>query len=456
MNLKSKIILLAVIPLLAATAIITYVALTQTHVLTSRELAFYESRMIDTRREALRHNVSIAMSAIKPILEDSALSDHDAQEKIKTLLTGLTYGEDGYFFVYDQAGVNIVHPTQPSFVGQNLLEFQDSEGNYLIKSMLHAANNGGGFHRYIWEKPPLMNREDKLSYVVLIDRWQWMLGTGLYLDDIYDDLNSAQASINHNITNSVYSILLIVGGTVLLVISLGVFINIREHHLADARLKTLIQSFIRLQINERRRFSRELHDGINQMLVSSKFRIELVASKIKKGHEQSSVFEEIETAEKMIEQTINEVREISHNLRPSVIDDLGLIPAMQQLLDNFSERTNISVNSDYPSNLDQLPEVIEITLYRFVQECLSNIEKHAGASKVIIRAWLQSDRLKFECKDNGKGFDAEQASDGIGLINMRERLELVEGDFNLTSRIGGGTIIKASLPIGTERETNDA
>lgn len=446
MTLKSKIILLTVIPLLLATAIITYLGVTHAQSLTQQELALYEQRMIETRKQSLKDNVAIAMSAIRPILENPSLTTAQAKLEVRRLLTGLNYNDDGYFFAYTLDGINLVHPTQPNFVGQNLLEFQDREGDFLIKNLIEAAKSGGGFHRYIWEKPPQLIQEDKLSYVVLIEPWGWMMGTGIYLDDIYRDLDAAQASMNKNISNSLFTVLFILGLTVATVLLLGLFINLREHRLADERLKKLIKRFIRLQISERRKFSRELHDGINQLLVSSKFRIELVGNKLRKGIHQDTIEADLEQAEKVIEQTIREVRQISHNLRPTLLDDLGLEAALIGLLEQFSERTRVNIKHQFTLNLDALAEEVEITLYRLSQECLTNIEKHANANNVAIKIWLQKDALHFECKDDGRGFNPEENVSGIGVFNMRERLELIEGEFAIDSEAEFGTTVRALVP----------
>ncbi|TPE49204.1 histidine kinase [Maribrevibacterium harenarium] len=448
MKLKSKILLLTVVPLVSATAIITYLGVSQAKALTQQQLALYEQRMIETRKQALKDQVAIAMSAIRPVLDNYILPEEEAKRQVKQILTKLRYNDDGYFFAYTQEGINLVHPTQPEFVGENLLDFQDREGNFLIKNLLIAANSGGGFHRYIWEKPPQMQQEHKLSYVELISRWQWMMGTGLYLDDIYDDLRNTQTKMNENISRSLFTVVGIMVLTVALVILLGLLINLHEHRLADARLKTLIQRFIRLQISERRRFSRELHDGINQLLVSSKFRIEVVSNKLERQADPASIRSDLIKAEEVINQTIQEVRQISHSLRPMLLDDLGLEVALSSLLEQFAERTKIQVTHHFTPNLNQLPEEIEITLYRLTQECLSNIEKHADATKVDIQLYQKEDTLYFECQDNGKGFDPKDKQEGIGLLNMRERLELVEGQWSLSSTESKGTKVKASLPVG--------
>ena len=447
MRLKSKIILLAVAPLIVATTIITYLGFQSARDLAELELAIYEYNLVNAKKQALKSHVNIALSAIRPILEDTQLDDEQAQFQVKKILAGLSYEAAGYFFAYETTGVNLVHPTQPDFVGKNLWEFQDRSGNYLIQGLIKAAQSGGGYHRYIWEKPPLMNQEDKLSYAVIIERWDWMMGTGLYLDDIYAELTKTKAIMNDNIQRSFFTVIEVVVVTVVLVILLGLAINLHEHKLADSRLKALAQRFMRLQVSERRGFSRELHDGINQLLVSCKFRVELASNKLKRDHDKAVIQQELAKADDLINHTIREVRQISHNLRPTLLDDLGLDTALNSLIDQFRERTELHVNYHFDV-ISEVPDEVEITLYRLTQESLMNIEKHANAKNISLNVWQSHRHLVFECSDDGDGFSHKDAlSSGIGLINMRERIELIGGDFTFESQLNKGTSIHALLPF---------
>lgn len=445
MGLKSKIILLAVTPLIVATAIIIYLSLQSAQELAAEELAIYEYNLVNAKEKALKNHVNIALSAIGPVLENEELDDATAQAEVKRILAGLRYDEDGYFFVYEMSGVNLVHPTQPDFVGKDLWSFQDRSGNYLIQGLINAAQAGGGFHRYVWEKPPLMNLEDKLSYAVAIDRWNWMMGTGLYLDDIYDELAKTEATMNANIQGSFFIVIVVAVITVIFVVLLGLVINLHEHKLADSRLSAVAQRFMRLQVNERRGFSRELHDGINQSLVSCKFRIELAGNKLRRDDSHDAVQDELLKASDLISQTINEVRQISHNLRPTLLDDLGLDTAIRSLIDQFSERTGIHVEYRFDV-AGEVADEVEISIYRLTQEALTNIEKHAEASAVRLILLKKNQKIEFECRDNGKGI-SENPEPGIGFINMRERLELIGGDFHIASQKGQGTWIYAAFPV---------
>ncbi|MDB4837907.1 histidine kinase, partial [Marinomonas sp.] len=185
--------------------------------------------------------------------------------------------------------------------------------------------------------------------------------------------------------------------------------------------------------------------------VSCKFRIELAGNKLRREDDQGVegyelVHEELVKASDLIGQTIGEVRQISHNLRPILLDDLGLNSALSSLVDQFSERTGIEV--DYRFNVStKMADEVETTIYRLTQEALTNVEKHASASLVTLVFREKQQQLAFECWDNGEGLKVN-ASSGIGIINMRERLALIGGDFSIESQKGKGTRIYAGFPIG--------
>ncbi|MEX1058209.1 MAG: ATP-binding protein, partial [Natronospirillum sp.] len=201
------------------------------------------------------------------------------------------------------------------------------------------------------------------------------------------------------------------------------------------------------QVNERRQFSRELHDGINQQLVSLKLRIELAEKKMAHADTQLSALSDLDLASNILNSTIQEVRQISHNLRPVMLDDLGLRPALRGLIEQFAEHTGIAVELYYNLDEVEVSDDIETTIYRITQECLQNIEKHARAQRVEIRVQYANDRIQFEVTDNGCGFNASISQhQGIGLINMKERVEVIGGTLDLESNPGHGSTISAILP----------
>jgi signal transduction histidine kinase len=228
--------------------------------------------------------------------------------------------------------------------------------------------------------------------------------------------------------------------------------EIVERKIAQDRLQNLSHKIVHLQEEERRRVSRELHDGINQLLVSVKYKIENFEEKLNQNMEQA--LSDIKKADIFLDEAISEVRRVSHDLRPSVLDDLGLVPAINNLVRRFSERNLIDVQlNGVDESFDRLPTDVETAMYRIVQEAMMNIEKHANASHVSININRTDSNVTIRIEDNGDGFSMQNAlrkSDStrsMGLRNMRERIELLQGTFFIHSDIGKGTFLEVKAPL---------
>jgi len=235
--------------------------------------------------------------------------------------------------------------------------------------------------------------------------------------------------------------------------------EIVERKIAQDRLQKLSHKIVRLQEEERRRVSRELHDGINQLLVSVKYKIENFEDKFNQSPEQA--LSDIKKADIFLDEAISEVRRVSHDLRPSVLDDLGLVPAINNLVRRFSERNLIDVQlNGVDESFDRLPTDVETAMYRIVQEALMNIEKHANASLVSININRTDSNITIRIEDNGEGFSMQNAlrksesTRSMGLRNMRERIELLQGTFFIHSDVGKGTFLEVKAPLNLDTPLN--
>jgi len=444
-SLKAKILLLSILPLIVVTIAITMISLNQARILSEQEINTFEENLLRSKHQELRHYVALAMNSIEHLVKDAKPGDLYAEYEVKRILHSLTYGEDGYFFVYDREGTNLVHPIQPQLVGQNLMGLQDANGKYVMRDLIGLAEQGGGFYRYLWQKPSKDELEEKLSYVVQVPKFNWMMGTGLYIDDIAKEVAATRLKVTRNIRNTFFTVVVILLGTIIIIALVGVAINMHASQLADVRLRELAHRYVQFQVSQRRNFARELHDGINQLMVSVKFRLELARDKL--GKDDDSAVNDISKGCDVLNMAIQEVRRISHDLRPIQLDDLGLESALYSMTSDFAERTEIDMNVRLELPERRLPDDIEISLYRIVQEALTNIEKHAQAEQVSVRIWSREGHIWVEVSDDGVGFVPDKTESGIGLLNMRERTELLSGRFSLKSRVGLGTKIRAGFAI---------
>jgi signal transduction histidine kinase len=203
-----------------------------------------------------------------------------------------------------------------------------------------------------------------------------------------------------------------------------------------------LRRIVAAQELERRRLARELHDETGQALTSILLGLRTVESA--KTHD--GVKEAAEELRELVLSTLHDVRRLAVELRPKALDDFGLEPALERLTTTFAEQTGISV--DYHARLpERLSADVETALYRIVQEALTNIVKHAQATRVSIVVTRQRDSVKAVIEDDGVGFEQEETrEDGLGLLGMRERLQLVGGRFAIESDAGSGTTIVAEVP----------
>ncbi|WP_394241638.1 cache domain-containing protein [Vibrio astriarenae] len=439
MPLKAKLILLTLLPLVLVTLSISWISIHQAKSLGEKEVEIFRDSLIKSRESALKDSVDLAFDAIRHVYMDDELNEVEAKLEVKDILTKLRYGSDGYFFAYDEQGVNLVHPIMPELVGQNLLDLKDSNGDYLIEALLFQAKAGGGFHQYLWQKPSTGDIVPKLSYAAWLDKWDWMIGTGLYIEDVRQEVDNMHAAINQNIETTFFSVMVILIVTVAVIIVLTLAINLHEHRLADKNLKELAHKTVMFQEDEKKHLARELHDGINQLLVSSKCHLELLRDKV----DDERLRSHLDKSQHSLMMAINEVRHISHQLRPSALDDIGLEAALTTLLHDFKSHSGLEIDVHFDTNAVKLSSDISTTLYRVVQESLNNVEKHSGAGKVTVMLQQVGAHLQLMVRDDGVGFNvnAALARGGIGLRNMRERVEFIGGDFELMSEVGLGTEI---------------
>jgi two-component system NarL family sensor kinase len=272
-----------------------------------------------------------------------------------------------------------------------------------------------------------------------------MMGTGIYLDDVDAALAKIDTQQSHNIESTMLWIAVIAILSALVVAMSGVALNISELRVADAKLRVLAQRVVESQEEERARLSRDLHDGISQWLVSIKLQIEAGIIRLAGNAEQQQAartsFEHTAT---QLTDVLAEVRRISHDLRPAILDDLGLAAALDHLAAEFTHNCATPVAFEATPGVDALVDMANTVLFRIAQEALTNIERHAGAQRITMRLAREGRQVHLTIADDGHGFDqvgvAIHPKRGIGLRNMMERMEAIGGELRITSSELGTTV----------------
>lgn len=448
MQLRLKVLILAVAPLLLAIAGVAAVVRIESRALAEAELAAVEPVLIAARKAELQHYVQLALGAVERLHDQG--DDAAARNEALATLAKLDYGRDGYFFVYDQGGRNLMHPRQPELVGQDLWNLRDPQGIPTIQRLIAQARTGGGFVEFMWQRPSTGRLERKLGYVALEPKWGWMIGTGIYLDDLAE----ARARIDREASRAINATLGLISAIAVVAAMLvavgGLALNLSDQRDAEARMRALAQQVVRSQETERARVARELHDGVSQWLVSVKYMFESVQVRLEAlpHADLAPVSESLARGITRMNEVLREIRRISHGLRPALLDDLGLAPALEQMASEFSARTQIDARVEADRSID-FPEVLATALYRVAQEALANVERHSGARAVSLRLDRHGTGIRMCIRDDGIGFDAQQVQSlprgGLGLSSMRERVETLGGLFDLRSG-AQGTTIEALFP----------
>jgi len=226
---------------------------------------------------------------------------------------------------------------------------------------------------------------------------------------------------------------------------------LEKSRLMQEHLRHLSHELLSAQEEERKRISRELHDEIGQILTA--INVGLGTLKKETTVNISVLKRKIASSQRLLEKSMNTVHRFAQELRPPLLDDLGLIPALHSYMKGFTKRTRILIRFKASAAVEQLNSDKRTVLYRVAQEALTNVAKHAQAGLVEVRIQTLQGVVRMEIHDNGKSFQVARVLlarkiKRLGLLGMRERVEMVGGSFAVESAPGKGTTIRAQIPIG--------
>lgn len=436
--------LLATLPLVIAVAAIAMLVSNQSRLLAENEIRSLEAQLIEAKKQELRNYVTQARNGFYYIYGNASPDDEDAKERVTQILSAMIYDSDGFFFVYDYDGNNLVHPRQTEFIGKNWSGLTDSAGTPIVDELINIARTGAGYHTYMWPKPSTGEEAMMVTYVTGFQSWDWAVGTGIFIDDVLATVAAARASTQIRIRRTFGQIALITFAALLSVFVTGLWLNLRERKLADTKLQALTERIFDTQEEERGRVARELHDSISQILIGIRYTLELARKRVSTGDARAS--DDLGKGISGLTDAIHEVRRISADLRPGVLDDLGLGPALKSLIDDFQTRTGIATEFETVVFRNRLDKDAKIALYRIAQEALTNVERHADASEVSLEVIGHRNGATMRIADNGTGIPQDRRAGGLGLRNMQERIDQLGGTLRILST-NEGTTIEASAPL---------
>ena len=230
---------------------------------------------------------------------------------------------------------------------------------------------------------------------------------------------------------------------------------LEESEVLKEKLRGLSRQILAVQEEERKKISRELHDVIAQALLG--INVRLATLKSEAGINTKGLGRNITLTQKIVTKSANIVHQFARELRPAALDDLGLIPALQSFMKSFTTRTGVRTHLSAFEGIEKLNAVKRTVLYRVAQEALTNVARHAHASRVEVSIRKEPKFVRMEVSDDGKSFETQpvlrsRASKRLGLLGMSERVEMVGGSFEIESAPGKGTKIIARIPVSKTTE----
>jgi signal transduction histidine kinase len=211
----------------------------------------------------------------------------------------------------------------------------------------------------------------------------------------------------------------------------------------ELELHHAFRKAVEYQEAERKRISRELHDEIGQALTSILIRLKALQDET----DTETIAERLDGLRYLASESIEELRRLAVDLRPAILDHLGILPALRWYVQQLADQSDLAIQFTGPEKIERLPEEIELVLYRVAQEGLTNAIRHSQASRVEVVLEQSPHVLRLRVIDNGKGFDPQNLDRGLGLVGIRERVELLNGNYGVDTTPGEGTSLWVEIPL---------
>ena len=219
---------------------------------------------------------------------------------------------------------------------------------------------------------------------------------------------------------------------------------LRDLRNKESELRRALRRAVELQEDERKRVARELHDEVGQALTSILIRLKTLQEE---EADNSAISDRLDDLRTLTAQTIEELRRLAMDLRPAALDSLGIVPALQWYTQQIAERTGLDIKFRGPDKFERLPLETELILYRVAQEGITNAIRHGKAQSIEITLGRDPQTIRLTITDNGKGFNPIGTNHGLGLVGIRERVELLDGNFSVKTTPGAGAQLLIEIPL---------
>jgi signal transduction histidine kinase len=214
------------------------------------------------------------------------------------------------------------------------------------------------------------------------------------------------------------------------------------------QLRALVRRVVKVQEAERQRIAHDLHDGVTQSILAAIYELHAVRRRLDGAHD---VDRRVDECQQLLDGALQEMKHIIHALRPRALDELGLVPALENFAASVRDQRGIGVSFDVRGAAYQIPRDAELAIYRIVQEAFQNSWRHANATAMALKVNFETEAVYVEISDDGRGFDPKQVREGLGLVGIRERADALNAQVKIDSAPDVGTRIAVRLPLARQK-----
>jgi len=340
-GLQTKVLMLVLLPLFLVTvALVGFKAYSTTQD-ANDALAEQREQLIEERRRAVRDVVQMAKTAIEPIYEEAGANDEDAKQQVAELVRSMRFEDNNYIFIYDYDGNNIVTAPAPDREGTNMIDAQTPDGTYLIREIIDVAQSGGGFYNYVWEYPGTDEFQPKHSYVDRLEKWDWLIGAGVYVTDVDETMAELEATKAADLRQGVIFAALL-GLVLFCVVALVAYLFVRRTVGPIKRTSTAMQDIAQGRGDLTRRLSVESRDEIGDLAVQFNAFVERMQDTLRDvRHSTTSVYESAGEISRSSEELSTRTEQAAANLQETSASMEEITSTVNHSADNAQQANKL-------------------------------------------------------------------------------------------------------------------
>ncbi|MGM0823354.1 MAG: methyl-accepting chemotaxis protein [Pseudomonadota bacterium] len=340
-GLQTKVLMLVLLPLFLVTvALVGFQAYSTTQD-AHDALAEQREQLIEERRRAVRDVVQMARTAIEPIYEDAGVNDEEAKQQVAEIVRSMRFEDNNYIFIYDYEGNNIVTAPAPDREGTNMIDAQTPDGTYLIREIIKVAQSGGGFYSYVWDYPGTDDVEPKHSFVDRLEKWDWLIGAGVYVTDVDATMADIEAETAADLRQSIIFAALL-GLVLFIVVALVAYAFVRRTVGPIKRTAAAMNDIAQGRGDLTRRLSAESNDEIGDLAVQFNAFVERMQDTLRDvRHSTSSVYDSAGEISRSSEELSTRTEQAAANLQETSASMEEITSTVNHSADNAQQANKL-------------------------------------------------------------------------------------------------------------------